>query len=326
MHPAFSVVFLTTLIGAGQGMFLALYTAETYAAVGVLPPQGPLFYVLGSAIAIALLTGGLLASFFHLGHPERAWRSAARWRTSWLSREVIVLPMMMGIVVLYGLAHYFNISLGSFGLDSGVPGDLTLILGTAGAATAFGLYLCTGMIYACIKFLQEWSSPLTVINYTLLGGASGFTLATAFSASGAAPELAGFFGGWAMGLTAAAAVTRIASLIRNARIKHRSTLQTAIGVRHSHIRQTSQGLMGGSFNTREFFHGAPLWTFRAVKWVFLVLVFPIPIALIAAGLSAHTPWLLAAGFLAQYTGLLAERWFFFAQANHPQNIYYQVVG
>ena len=28
MHPGFSVIFLTTLIGAGQGLFLALYAAE----------------------------------------------------------------------------------------------------------------------------------------------------------------------------------------------------------------------------------------------------------------------------------------------------------
>ena len=30
MHPAFSVIFLTTLIGAGQGLFLALYTGQLY--------------------------------------------------------------------------------------------------------------------------------------------------------------------------------------------------------------------------------------------------------------------------------------------------------
>ena len=28
MRPAFSVIFLTTLIGAGQGLFLALFAAE----------------------------------------------------------------------------------------------------------------------------------------------------------------------------------------------------------------------------------------------------------------------------------------------------------
>jgi DMSO reductase anchor subunit len=35
---------------------------------------------------------------------------------------------------------------------------------------------------------------------------------------------------------------------------------------------------------------------------------------------------LAAAFLVQYLGLLAERWFFFAQANHPQNLYYQSIA
>ena len=28
----------------------------------------------------------------------------------------------------------------------------------------------------------------------------------------------------------------------------------------------------------------------------------------------------------QYPGLLAERWYFFAQANHPQNLSYQAVS
>ena len=35
-------------------------------------------------------------------------------------------------------------------------------------------------------------------------------------------------------------------------------------------------------------------------------------------------WLLA--LASQAAGLLAERWFFFAQARHPQNIYYQAVS
>ena len=55
MHPAFSVVFLTTLIGAAQGLFLALYTVQSYAAVELLPAQEPRFYVYGSLVALALL-------------------------------------------------------------------------------------------------------------------------------------------------------------------------------------------------------------------------------------------------------------------------------
>ena len=63
-----------------------------------------------------------------------------------------------------------------------------------------------------------------------------------------------------------------------------------------------------------------------MKWIFLVLTFPVPLLLLAAGVAAGSAALLAAAFAVQYAGLIAERWFFFAQANHPQNLYYQVIS
>ena len=198
-----------------------------------------------------------------------------------------------------------------------------MVIGTVTTAAVFGLFIATGMIYASLKFLQEWASALTVINYTLLGGASGFTLAAAYAAY-AAPELTAFYAGWAMIITFAALITRIGSLIRNARIKYKSTIQTAIGVRHTKVQQKSMGMMGGSFNTREFFHGASAVFFKSVKWIFLVLVFPVPLILLWSGMDGSKE-LLTMAFIVQYVGLLFERWFFFAQANHPQNLYYQTV-
>ena len=193
-----------------------------------------------------------------------------------------------------------------------------------GVLACFVLFTCTAMIYACLKFLQEWNSPLTLINYTLLGIASGFTLATVFAEIVHSPLLS-FFGLWAIIFTMTALLTRSASLIRNARIKHKSNLQTAIGVRHTKIQQKAQGSMGGSFNTREFFHGKTAGFLKSVKWIFMFLVFPIPIGLLVAGLSIKLTPLIIAAFLVQYVGLLFERWFFFAQANHPQNVYYQTL-
>lgn len=322
MHPAFSVIFLTTLIGAGQGLFLALFTAQSYAAFNLLPqPDSHAFYAQGSLIALVLLVLGLVASFFHLGHPERAWRSAAKWRTSWLSREVIVLPAFMGVVFLYGAAHWFDFRPVLMTLPSGLPVDLTAILGVAGTVLAFALFICTAMIYACLKFLREWHSPLTVANYILLGGASGFTLAAAFAAA-TAPGLANFFAGWAAIITLLGLISRAASLYRNARLKPKSTLQTAIGIKHPQIAQKAQGFMGGSFNTREFFHGKTPQLVRSVKWIFLLAVFFIPLPLLLAGMNG-VAGILAFAFVIQYLGLLAERWYFFAQANHPQNLYYQ---
>ena len=107
MQPAFSVIFLTTLIGMGQGLFLALYTEQVYAVLNVVQKTSTdTIYGVGSAVSIILLILGLIASIFHLGRPERAWRAATMWRTSWLSREVIVLPAVMGLVFLYGLVHF----------------------------------------------------------------------------------------------------------------------------------------------------------------------------------------------------------------------------
>ncbi len=324
MHPAFSVIFLTTLIGAGQGLFLALVTAEAFSHMGALALQEHNFYSNGSLLSLGLLIAGLVASFFHLGHPERAWRSAAMWRTSWLSREVIALPAFMSVVFIYGLLHYLEWNPKIFGTAALPETDLTLMVGIIGIVLCFALFICTGMIYACLKFLQEWHTPLTPINYTLLGMSSGFTLATAF-ATQYSLEMTGLFGTWAIILTFAALLTRTASLLRNKRIKYRSSLRTAIGVRHNNIQQKSQGSMGGSFNTREYFHGMSAAFLKSVKWIFLLLVFPLPLLLLGVGLSNDASVLLVLAFVVQYVGLIAERWFFFAQANHPQNLYYQTI-
>ncbi|MFO7955232.1 dimethyl sulfoxide reductase anchor subunit family protein [Thioalkalivibrio sp.] len=328
MHPAFSVIFLTTLIGAGQGLFLALFGAESLGLLGVLPAPGSDFLALGSLVSLVFLVLGLIASFFHLGRPERAWRTATKWRTSWLSREVIVLPAFMGVVFLYGAAHWFGINPPLGTLAGGYPVLPSVVLGALGALLAIVLYVTTAMIYACIKFLQEWHSPLTVINYTVLGAASGFTLAAAYAAWAGGTGLVSFLVTVAIVLTLLGLVTRIASLVRNARIKAKSTLQTAIGIKHPKIQQKSQGFMGGSFNTREFFHHMSAAFLRGMKWVFLLTAFVIPAILLVVVLATRMDptGVLIAAFVIQYLGLVAERWFFFAQANHPQNIYYQSVA
>ena len=325
MNPAFSVIFLTTLLGVGQGLFIAIFTGQSVSALGFLPVQSNQFYVLGSIVVIAFLIAGLIASFFHLGHPERAWRAAAMWRTSWLSREVIVLPLLMGTVFIYGVIHHYGWNLSELTAGREINGNLALMVGAAGVVVVFALFICTGMIYACIKFLQEWSHPLTVINFTLFGLSSGFLLATLL-AQYCAPAFTTLFGMCALILTLLALVTRIWSLIRNSKLKPKSTLQSAIGVRHGKIQQKSQGFMGGSFNTRDFFHGVSPVFFKSIKWIFLLLVFPTTILLLASGLMLESILLLSAAFATQYFGLIAERWFFFAQANHPQNLYYQTIS
>ena len=304
MNPAFSVIIFTTLAGTSQGLFLALFTVELsgFAAKPLI--------IWGAITSWVLAIAGLAASFFHLGHPQRAWRAALMWRTSWLSREVIALPVFIAAVGLWGAAHLWG-------------WGHTAWWGAVAAVACVALFLCTAMVYVSIRFLQEWASPLTVLNYTLMGCASGWTLASVL-ASLLAPAWALPLSAAALLWTLAAAAGRWASLRRNARLKPRSTVQSAIGVHHGKVVQRSMGFGGGSYNTHEFFHGKTAAFLRSVKWWFLLLAFVVPGVLLALA-PATLPWLLLA-FALQYVGLLAERWFFFAQANHPQNIYYQVVS
>ena len=312
MKPAWSVIFLTTLIGAGQGLFLAMVGIEGAARVGMMAPVAADFYVTGSFFATLLLVCGLGASFLHLGHPERAWRAIAMWRTSWLSREVIVLPAFIAAVIAYGYAHAQGL-------------NCTGWVAAAGVLLCVALFVCTAMIYSCLKFLQEWHTPLTSVNFFLLGTASGTLLAAALAAT-AWPLIVPRLAMAAAVLIAVGAVTRSLSLVRNARLRPKSTVQSATGIANPKIVQKAQGAMGGSFNTREFFHGRSTAALRLVKWFFLLAVFVLPLAMILLALEqGRSQWLVVV-FGLQYAGLLAERWFFFVQARHPQNLYYQAIS
>jgi DMSO reductase anchor subunit len=181
------------------------------------------------------------------------------------------------------------------------------------------------MIYAAVKVIREWASPLTPLNFALLGLASGLTVATAllaFTEPGLAPGLA-LAAAWA---TVVGALARAASFWRNTTLAPKTTMQTALGVRHPRIVQHSQGAMGGSFNTREYFHGASEQTLVRLRWVVAMTAFALPAAALAL-LGARAPAAALAGLsLLQLLGLLGERWLFFAEGRHPQNLYYQRVS
>lgn len=311
MNPPWSVIFFTTLTGAGQGLFVALFAVDAWSAFQgrVLLTQE--FVAVSTGAALILVGAGLCASFFHLGRPGRAWRAAAMWRTSWLSREVIALPVFMVLLAAYGVLHWF-----------GRPRP-ALAAGALAIVACLALFLCTAMIYACLKFLQEWHTPLTLANFTALGCASGLTAAAAL-ASWCAPTLSYSYAAAALAVGALAYLLRITALARNARLRPKSTLETAIGVKNPKIRQIAQGAMGGSFNTREFFHGRPREVVRAARWILLVLIFPVPAVLMIFRPTSAT--VLFVAFVIQYLGLLAERWYFFAEAKHPQNLYYQAIS
>ena len=348
MRPAWSIVIFTTLAGLAQGFFLGLLGVETFA--GAAWPAAQLATAAWGVLA--LLAAGLVASVFHLGHPERAWRAASQWRTSWLSREVIVLPALMAAVGAHALALTL--------LAGGARGAAIHVAIEVSSAFAFALCLvlwwCTGMIYACLRMLREWATPLTPLSFAALGLASGLGFASAWFGcalaglsarlgevmqSGpvdairvpvleAARASVGGLCGAALIATLAAIAIKGAWWWRREALEPASTLQTALAIDHPKIRQLSMGMTGGSFNTREFFHGAAPWVTSVLPVA--MIVFGAAFPLLAFGAAAHTvPDGLGAALLClvvvlQVAGVLCERWLFFAWARHPQNLYYQRVS
>jgi DMSO reductase anchor subunit len=308
LNPAWSVIVFTTLAGAAQGLVVVLALATLCGLA-----MSPVF--VGSALwlALAMLVLGLGASFLHLGRPARAWRAAAMWRTSWLSREVIVLPAFTAVVALWALCT---------ARGSAAPWPLAL----AALLLAALLWWCTAMIYACLRFIQEWAHALTLVNYSLIGLASGAVLAAALACVLGDDAVLRVLLPSALLATAAAAGTRMLALRRNARLKPKSTLQSATGMRSAHLAQMSMGMTGGAFALREFFHGRSARALRHVKWLFLLCAFALPALLLLLALAGGPRALVLLAAALQAPGLLAERWFFFAQARHPQNLYYQAVS
>jgi sulfite dehydrogenase (quinone) subunit SoeC len=307
MHPAWSVIVFTTVAGAVQGLVVAMALATL---LGV--PLAAGFVDAALLGALLMLVVGLASSFLHLGHPLRAWRALAMWRTSWLSREVIVLPAFIGVVAAWWLAQRVGLS--------------TPLLPLLAIVVAAALWYCTAMVYACIRFIQEWAHALTIVNYTLIGLASGALLAAALAVLGNQPTVARSLVPWALALTLLAWATRTLALRRNAVLKLKSTLQSATGIPARKLVQKSMGMSAGSFNTREFFHGASAAAVRHIRLALHGLGFALPALLLLAVLfGAPLGWLPVA-LAVQGVGLLAERWLFFAQARHPQNLYYQTVS
>ena len=150
MHPAFSILFFTTLAGTAQGLVVALALASLF---GVTMAPGYLSTAL--LVAEVLLLAGLAASFMHLGRKTRAWRAVLMWRTSWMSREVIILPAFIALVGLWWLAE-----------RTGVAAQYGALLPVLAIVGAIVLWYCTAMIYACLRFIEEWAHPLTCLLYT----------------------------------------------------------------------------------------------------------------------------------------------------------------
>jgi sulfite dehydrogenase (quinone) subunit SoeC len=278
LKPALSIVFFTVVSGAGLGTLALLAIAY-----GAAAPRA------GILTGITLVSLGLLSSVLHLAKPKNAWRSFIRFRTSWLSREAVFAILLYPAV----LAWLFS-----------VPGFAFVVV-----LLCWAILFCTAMIYASLKPIREWRSPLVPLNFVLLGHFSGALIALALTQE--APfRLA------ALVLLLAAGAAKIA-YYRVMEAPERPTVQQALGMpTAARVKLLDAGHSHGTYLTEEFAFRIARSRAEQLRVAVATAGFVVPLILLIT-LEDAAP--LAA--IVCLGGLLVERWLFFAEARHTVNLY-----
>lgn len=304
MKPAFSVIFFTVSSGAGFGLIALLLLVNILHFSGGL---GRNQTVAGEIFALTLITAGLLSSLLHLANPKNAWRSFARFRTSWLSREgvfaVLFYPFALGSLAL----AYF-----------GVDGPPRLIVDAATVLLAWITLYCTGMIYASLKPIPQWHTPLVPAGYLVLGHFSGALLLLVVAAVGGTASPAYLQMALAWLVLGAALKGLYYSWIMKSGVA--TTINTAIGITRAQVRLLDAGHTHETFLTNEFGFMLARRHATQLKIAVFVVAFALPLLILTA--TATVIGSAAAAASLSLIGLLVERWLFFAEARHVVRLYH----
>jgi DMSO reductase anchor subunit len=301
MNPAFSVIILTTASGAGYGMLVWLGVLDAF---GVLPGTR-WFGVVATLLALALSGAGLLASTFHLGHPERAWRAVSQWRSSWLSREGI-LGMVTNLPALGFAAAWW------FGGETVVLGLLAALCGVATVASQ-------AMIYATLKPIRQWHNRWVLPNFLLLSLYSGAVWLAAVG-GGTIPSIIAIVFAVAAGVVKWSYWHFIDTAPPVATIESATGLGSIGKVRALEAPHTEENYL-----LREMGYAIARKHATKLRAIALVVGFIAPVILLLAGIflgDVANEALAAVAALASLLGIYLERWLFFAEATHTVTLYY----
>ncbi|MEO1680725.1 MAG: DmsC/YnfH family molybdoenzyme membrane anchor subunit [Pseudomonadota bacterium] len=318
MHPAKSVIFFTTASGAGYGLLIWL---AVFSAAGVLAPDRA-FGLIAFALALGLVTAGLLSSTLHLGHPERAWRALSQWRSSWLSREgvaaVVTYPPALLFAALWAL---FAIN----GASGGVAGVVATLLGGLTAVLALATIYCTSMIYASLQTVRAWSNVWTPIGYLVYGLMTGAALLAWLGAVWSLPGQSELLG-------AAMVTVALGYMVKREYwgfldgTQSASTIGTATGLgEQGEVRLLEAPHTETNYLLTEMgFEIARSHATRLRQYTRL-LAFAVPFACFLVAFLAGGWWSVlfcTLGTASMTVGIGLERWLFFAEAQHVVTLYY----
>jgi len=146
--------------GAGSGLIVAAAVAGAEGSLRAL----------SMALAIGLIGGGLLCVWAEIGRPWRAINVLFNPRTSWMSREAALAPLVLGSAALAA---------------AGVAGaDWVAALG------ALGFVYCQARILNAARGIPAWREPLTVPLIVVSGLAEGTGLYAVLAAGLGRPSAA----------------------------------------------------------------------------------------------------------------------------------------
>jgi len=278
LHPSHSHLPLVAMLVLTQ-FSVGLLAVERFSSLF----GGSSFALQAAALAIGSI--GANSALLHLGRPLGAWRAWMGWRTSWLSREILVFGAYTSVLAA-SVAAQFVPQIGDLSVST-IRGSLawtSLAVGIAGIFSSAMIYAVTGRTF--------WRLPLT-------GGKFALTAA-----------ILGIAGAASMGWTALAMILPILILAK---------LVLESGPLFLQARDTTEG---ASYSARLLL--APLRCKVDLRVALAAIGgVCVPLFLLAAGssLTSNTAMNVVVGLfiaLPCLAGELLERYLFFTAVGHSK--------
>lgn len=311
MNPAYSVIFFTVLSGAGFGL-------SVWAGLAAL--AGYNWSAASSLFFAALLLGiGFVSSGFHLGRPERAWLAFSQWRSSWLSREAVG-------AATYGIVWMVWMVLWAAWLLTPFPfWDINFISCVAAIILiliSLATLYATAMIYACLKPIPKWHTPWTVVVYLCVGLMSGLAIFNAHALI-FYPTIYNYVNGLTLFGIIIGLGVKLGYWRAIARPQNLSNAESATGLGPwGQVSLLEKPHTQENYLQKEMGYQIARRHRLILRRVTFFAAFILPFALFAVNQSLESLALAVAGAVTMVTGLLVERWLFFAEAKHSVMLYY----
>jgi len=290
----------------GYGLIISLLIFQIY----VGHTLSFISYFLTFVVSMALVSGGLLSSTLHLGHPERAHFALTQWRSSWLSREGVFAILLYPVIAIYTLLFYLN-------PDNRSLDTLSIIIVLIAIATIFS----TGKIYSSLRAIYSWNTELTTFNYLAIGGLTGLMLFQSLLLL-MGYNLANIYY-YLIILIILSCIGKILYWVRLDLNNTTTNKSTALGLKSQlQVNLLESPHDASNFLLKEMGYKVARKHSKKLRKIALLFAFILPLLTIFLSIALNFYHITILAFLFMIMGVFIERWLFFAEAKHSVMNYY----